>query len=110
MSTRFVFVTLLSTALLGSCSSSHPESPRVVSAQPSAAPICAKSIQGDLNSALISVRLSDQNSTLVAVKTNTTGNVTECRIMKSGGSVQADKTSCDWVKDRWRSLERCQAS
>lgn len=40
-------------------------------AQPSAAPICAASVRGDLNSALISVRLSDQDSTLVAVKANT---------------------------------------
>lgn len=77
-------------------------------AQPSAAPICAKSVQGDLSSALISVRLSDRDSTLVAVKTNTTGNVTECKVVKSGGSVHADKTSCDWVAHHWRSLERCQ--
>ena len=73
-------------------------------AQPSAAPICAESVQGNL----ISVRLSEQGSALVEVKTNTEGNVRECRIVKSAGSVAADKTSCTWVEGHLRSLKRCQ--
>jgi hypothetical protein len=77
-------------------------------AQPSAAPICAESVRGDLNSALISVRVSDQGSVLVATKSSK-GNVTECRIVKPGSSYRTDAAACAWVKDHWRSLERCQA-
>jgi len=78
-------------------------------AQPSAAPICAESVRGDLNSALISVRVSDQGSALVAVKADTTGNATECKVMKSGVSERVNQASCAWVKVHWPSLDRCQA-
>ena len=73
-------------------------------AQPGAAPICAESVQGNV----ISVRVREQGSAQVEVKTNAGGNVTDCRIMRSAGE-QADRTSCEWVKDHWRSLERCPA-
>ena len=72
-------------------------------AQPSTAPICAESVQGNL----ISVRVREQGSAQVDVKTNAEGNVTDCRIVRSGGE-QTDRTSCEWVKDHWRSLGRCQ--
>jgi hypothetical protein len=78
-------------------------------AQPSTAPICAESVRGDLNSALISVRVSEQGSALVAVKADTTGNATECKVLKSGGSELTDRASCEWVKVHWPSLGRCQA-
>jgi hypothetical protein len=76
-------------------------------AQPIAAPICAESVRGDLNSGLISVRVSDGNYSLVAVKTDAKGNVTDCMVAKSAGSERADRDSCDWVKSHWRSLGRC---
>ncbi len=76
-------------------------------AQPSGTPSCVESTQKNLNTSLISVRLSEQGSALVEVKTNTEGNVRECKIVKSGGSVLTDRASCEWVKDHWRSLERC---
>jgi hypothetical protein len=78
-------------------------------AQPSGTPSCVDHIQKNLNASLISVRLSDQGSTLVAVNTNTKGNVTECSVVKDSGSESLDRASCDWVKDHWRSLDRCQA-
>ena len=73
-------------------------------AQPSAAPICAESVQGNL----ISVRVREQGSALVEVKTNAEGNVTDCRIMRTSGE-QTARASCEWVKGHWHSLERCQA-
>lgn len=73
-------------------------------AQPSAPPICAESVQGNL----ISVRVREQGSAMVEVKTNAEGNVTDCRILRSDGD-QIARTSCEWVKGHWRSLERCQA-
>ena len=66
-------------------------------------PGCVKRIQKDLNSALISVRLSDQDPTLVAVKTNTNGKVTECSVVKGSDG----NASCTWVKGHWNTLERC---
>jgi hypothetical protein len=75
-------------------------------AQASAAPTCAESVQRDSNYTLISVRVSEQESALVAVKATTTG-VTECRVMKSSRSEPADRTACIWVQDHWHSLGRC---
>lgn len=72
-------------------------------AQPSTAPICAESVQGNL----ISVRVREQGSAQVEVKASAEGNVTDCRIVRSGGE-QTDRTSCEWVKGHWRSLGRCQ--
>lgn len=72
-------------------------------AQPSTAPICAESVQGNL----ISVRVREQGSAQVEVKTSAEGNVTDCRIVRSGGE-QTDRTSCEWVEGHWRSLGRCQ--
>jgi hypothetical protein len=77
-------------------------------AQPSAAPSCVTGIEKNSDTSLISVRLSEQGSVLVAVKSNTKGDVTECRILKSGGSERIDRASCAWVQNHWSSLERCQ--
>jgi hypothetical protein len=74
-------------------------------AQPSGG--CLEYTGVNLRLPLVSVRLSEQGSALVEVKTNTEGNVRECRIVKSGGSVLTDRASCEWVKDHWRSLKRC---
>ena len=73
-------------------------------AQPGAPPICAESVQGNM----VSVRVREQGSAQVEVKTNAEGNVTDCRIMRTAGE-QTARTSCEWVKDHWRSLERCPA-
>jgi hypothetical protein len=74
-------------------------------AQPSGG--CLEYNGENLRLPLVSVRLSEQGSALVELKTNTEGNVKECSIVKSGGSVDADKASCTWVKDHWHSLKRC---
>jgi hypothetical protein len=76
-------------------------------AQPSAAPTCAESVRRESNYTVISVRVSERESALVAVKPDTTGNVPECRVMRSGGSETADKRACIWVQDHWHSLKRC---
>lgn len=40
----------------------------------------------------------EQVPTLIEVKTNTDGNVTECSVVKGSGSERFDAAACDWAK------------
>jgi TonB family protein len=71
---------------------------------------CVKYARGNSFPSLISVRPGEHDSVLVTVNINTEGKLTECSVVKGSGSDSLDGASCDWVKDHWRSLERCQTS
>lgn len=69
---------------------------------------CVKYTNENLNPSLISVRLGEQEAALADVSINAQGNLSKCTIVKGSGSERLDGASCDWVKDHWRSLDRCQ--
>ena len=69
---------------------------------------CVKYANENLNPSLISVRLGEQETALAEVSINAQGNVTKCTIVKGSDLECLDGASCDWVKDHWRSLDRCQ--
>jgi hypothetical protein len=74
-----------------------------------AQPDCATYVQKNVNAGLISIPLGGQGSTLLEVGLNTKGRVTQCLVVEGSSSERFDRASCDWVKDHWPSLERCQS-
>ncbi len=75
-----------------------------------AQPNCATYVQKNLNAGLISIPLGERGSTLLEVGLNTKGRVTQCLVVEGSSSERFDRASCDWVKDHWPLLERCQKS
>ena len=73
-----------------------------------AKPNCAAYVQQNLNAGLISVPLGERGSALLEVGLNTKGRVTQCLVVEGSSSERFDRASCDWVKDHWPSLNRCQ--
>jgi len=73
-----------------------------------AQPKCAAYVQTNLNAGLISIPMGERGSTLLEVGLNTKGRVTQCLIVDGSSSQRFNRASCDWVKDHWPSLERCQ--
>lgn len=73
-----------------------------------AQPKCAAYVQTNLNEGLISIPMGERGSTLLEVGLNTKGRVTQCLVVDGSSSQRFNRASCDWVKDHWPSLERCQ--
>ena len=73
-----------------------------------AQPKCAAYVQTNLNEGLISIPMGERGSTLLEVGFNTKGHVTQCLVVDGSSSQRFNRASCDWVKDHWPSLERCQ--
>ncbi|HEY2010593.1 MAG TPA: energy transducer TonB [Rhizomicrobium sp.] len=69
---------------------------------------CVKYAEENSKPSLISVRQGEQEITLLQVNINTEGNLAKCTVVKGSGSERLDGASCDWVKDHWRLLGRCQ--
>lgn len=70
--------------------------------------ICVKDFGANSNPSLAVAHLDGQQTARMEVNTTTSGRVSSCNVVRSSGSERLDGTSCDWVKDHWRSLERCQ--
>ena len=79
-----------------------------ISGDVQAQPKCAAYVQQNLNAGLISIPLGERGSTLLEVGLNTKGRVTQCLVVDGSSSQRFNRASCDWVKNHWPSLERCQ--
>lgn len=69
---------------------------------------CVKYAKGNSGPSLATVRLGEQETTLIEVNTDTKGKVTKCSVVKGNSPERIEPSACDWAKDHWHSLERCQ--